>query len=73
MLIVQVLLLNLISLTKYSVFQQKEKSMEELLSDLQESMGRYVEKNLDTSTTLIHIEGTNEIQIKILRLNEHSN
>ena len=47
--------------------------MEELLSDLQESMGRYVEKNLDTSTTLIHIEGTNEIQIKILRLNEHSN
>ena len=67
------LLLNLISLNKYSVYITGDESEEDLLFTLQESMDRYTEKNHDVSTQLIHTEGSNKVVVKILKLNEHSN
>lgn len=64
---------SLISLTTYVINTEEYPSADELLDELTSSMSTFVEKNLDISTTIIHTEGSNEIIVKILKLNEHSN
>lgn len=63
----------LIQLTKYSVEPKDNQTIEELMEEVTDNLSFYVEDSIDTSATIIHKEGTDNIIIKILKLNEHSN
>ena len=61
-------------LTKYFVEAEgDEEEIEEFFENLQDSITNYVERNVDISATLVKVEGDNKIEVKILKLNEHSN
>lgn len=67
----------MIQLTKYSVSPEGEQTIEELMEQVTENLSVYVENNMDISATIIHKEGTGEgtgeVTVKLLKLNEHSN
>lgn len=60
-------------LTKYIVFADDDESEEELFERLQDNIFRYVEINQDISATIVKQEGTKQIEVKILKLNEYRN
>lgn len=43
------------------------------MEQVTDNLSIYVEHNVDISATIIHKEGTDNITVKLLKLNEHSN
>lgn len=60
-------------LTKYYVTISDEESDEEALERVQDNIFKYVEGHRDISATIIAREDSKQIEVKILKLNEHSN
>lgn len=60
-------------ISKYFVTIPEDETEEEVLDRVQSNILTYVENNKDISATIIKREGTNQIEVKILKLNEHSN
>jgi len=60
-------------ITKYFVEIPEDETEEEVIERVTTNICTYVENNTDISATIIKREGTDIIEIKILKLNEHRN
>lgn len=60
-------------ITKYFIAITEDETEEEVLDRVQNNITTYVENNMDISATIIKREGFNQIEVRILKLNEHRN